>query len=125
MTEETPATPYASASSPTPLRPEDEKLWAVLTHLGGILLPVLVPLATYLILRDRGPFIRHHTTSALNFHLTMAIGWIIGIATTWIVIGTLILPIVGLLVLILGIMAAVKTGRGEFSTYPLSLRFIG
>jgi uncharacterized protein len=122
MTETPPTNPYST--TPSPMRPEDEKLWAVLTHLGGILAPVIVPLIAYLILRDRGPFIRHHTITAVNFHLTMGIGLIIGSITTWLIIGGFILFAVGALILVLGIMAAVAAGRGTFFTYPISITFI-
>jgi uncharacterized protein len=122
MSQTPPTDPYRAA--PTPMRPEDEKLAAVLTHLGGILLPVVVPLIAYLVLRDRGPFIRHHTVTALNFHLTMGIGLIIGTLTTWLGVGFLILSAVGVLILVFGILAAVATGRGDFYRYPLSITFI-
>ena len=34
MSQQPPVNPYATA--PAPLRPEDEKLWATLIHVGGI-----------------------------------------------------------------------------------------
>lgn len=122
MSEQPPANPYAA--TPQPLRPEDEKLWAIVTHLGGIVFPVVVPLIAYLVLRDRGPFVRHHTATALNFHLTMLIAYAVGIVTLWLVIGFFVLLAVGLLVLILAIMAAAAAGRGEYYSYPLSIAFV-
>lgn len=122
MSEQPPVNPYAA--TPQPLRPEDEKLWAIVTHLGGIFVPVLLPLITYLVLRDRGPFVRHHTATALNFHLTMLIAYVVGFVTVWLIIGFFIVLAVGLLLLILAIMAAVATSRGEYYSYPLSIAFV-
>lgn len=122
MTEQPPSNPYATAQQP--MRPEDEKLWAVLTHLGGIFFPVVVPLVVYLVLRDRGPFVRQHTATALNFHLTMLIAYAIGVITSWLIVGLFVILAAALLVLIFGIMAAVAAGRGEFYTYPLAITFV-
>ena len=40
------------------MNPSDEKLWATLIHIGGILFGFLPSLIGYLVLKDRGPFIR-------------------------------------------------------------------
>lgn len=122
MTQPPPANPYAAA--PTPMRPEDEKLWAILTHVGGLLFPLIAPLIVYLVLRDRGPFIRQHSATALNFHLTMAIGSVIAAATAFLIIGFFLAFAIAILVLVLGVMAALAAGRGEFYTYPLAIAFV-
>ena len=78
MTDQTPppppvdGNPYAS-STPQPMSPADEKLWSILIHIGGIVFGFLAPLIGYLVLKDRGPFVREHTATALNFQLTMLI----------------------------------------------------
>jgi uncharacterized Tic20 family protein len=122
MTQPPPANPYAS--TPAPMRPEDERLWAILTHIGGLFVPLLAPLIVYLVLRDRGPFIRQHSATALNFHLTMTIASIVGGILTIVLIGFFILAAVGILSLVLAIMAALAASRGEFYTYPLSITFV-
>ena len=58
------------APRPQPLSPSDEKLWATLVHVGGIFFGFLPALIGYLVLKDRGPFIREHTATALNFQIT-------------------------------------------------------
>ena len=78
------------------MNPQDEKLWATLTHLsplvaGFIGLPFLGPLIAYLVLRDRGPFIRRHTAQALNFQLTVLIAYIVGGLLAIVVIGFFLL----------------------------------
>ena len=122
MTEQPPANPYAAP--PAPMRPEDEKLWAVLTHLGGLFVPLIGPLIVYLVLRDRGPFIRHHAATAFNFHATMTIASLIGFVTVWLVIGFFELLAVSIVILVFAIVAAVAAGRGEFYTYPLAISFL-
>lgn len=122
MTQQPPASPYAS--TPSPMRPEDEKTWAILTHVGGLFVPLIGPLIVYLVLRDRGPFIRHHSATAFNFHVTMTLASIVGGILTIVLVGILILAAVGILWFVLAIVAAVAAGRGDFYTYPLSIPFV-
>lgn len=115
--------PYGGTYTPTPMRPEDEKLWATLIHIGGIPFGFLPALIGYFVLRDRGPFIRDHTRVALNFQLTMLIGYIIG-SILWIVfIGYLITAAVGIVIIIFSIIAAIAANRGQYYRYPLSIEF--
>jgi len=106
------------------MSPEDQRLWATLTHVGGIFFTFIAPLVAYLVLRDRGGFIREHTRVALNFHITMAIAYVVGTILTIIVIGGLVVLAAGVLSVVFGIMAAVAANRGEFYRYPLSIEFI-
>ena len=122
MTQQPPVSPYAS--TPNPMRPEDEKTWAILTHVGGLFIPVIAPLVIYLVLRDRGPFIRHHSATALNFHLTITIAYLVGLATSWLIIGIFVMIAAGIVFYVLGIIAAIQAGRGEFYNYPLTIAFL-
>lgn len=117
-----PANPYVAA--PQPMDPQDEKTWAILTHVGGILFSWVAPLVAYLVFRDRGPFIRQHTTSSLNFHLTMLIGYVVGFITSLFFIGYLLFLAIWIVVVVFGILAAMAASRGEFYTYPLSIKFV-
>lgn len=109
---------------PQPLRPEDQRLWSTLTHISGILFNFIGPLVAYLVLRDRGPFVREHTRAALNFHITMAIAYVVGVITSWLGIGLLILLAVWVVSVVFGIIAAVRANAGEFYRYPLSIEFV-
>lgn len=123
MTDATPPTdPYQSA--PQPLSPSDERLWATLIHVGGIFFGFIPALVGYLVLKDRGAFIRAHTQTALNFQLTMLIGYIVGYITTFIFIGFLVLAAVGIVILIFSIIAAIAANKGEQYSYPLTIQFI-
>ena len=123
MTDATPPTdPYQAA--PQPLSPSDERLWATLIHVGGIFFGFIPALVGYLVLKDRGAFIRSHSLTALNFQLTMLIGYIVGYITTLVFIGFLIVAAVGIVVLIFSIIAAIAANKGEQYKYPLTIQFI-
>ncbi|HEU4806878.1 MAG TPA: DUF4870 domain-containing protein [Homoserinimonas sp.] len=107
-----------------PMSPSDEKLWSTLVHVGGIFIGVFASLIGYLVLKDRGPFVRAHTQAALNFQITMAIATVVGIITTFILIGFVILMAVGIVIIVFSIIAAMKANNGEYYTYPLSIPLI-
>lgn len=117
-----PQNPYASPVQP--MRPDDEKLWATLIHVGGIFFGFIPALVGYLVLKDRGPFVRGHSATALNFQLTMIIASLIGGVTTLILIGFVILFAVWVLILVLSIIAALAANRGEAYLYPLTIPFV-
>ncbi len=106
------------------MSPADEKLWATLIHVGGIFFYFVPSLIGYLLLRDRGPFIRGHSATALNFQLTMLIALTIGGVTSIIGVGLLVLIAVPILVIVFSIIAALAANRGEAYTYPLTIPFI-
>ncbi|WP_120337069.1 DUF4870 domain-containing protein [Cryobacterium soli] len=116
-----PAAPYQAQSQ---LSPADEKLWATLIHIGGILFSFLPALIGYIVLKDRGPFIRAHTATALNFQITLAIAGFVGGILTVIGIGFLILAAVWILNIVFSIMAAIAANKGEWYTYPLTIKFL-
>lgn len=116
-----PQNPYQAA---TPLSPADEKLWATLTHIGGIFFSFVPALIVYLVLKDRGPFVREHSATALNFQLTMLIAYVVGFITTFILIGFLILIAVGIVIIVFGIIAAIAANNGQPYKYPLAIEFV-
>lgn len=120
-TQPPPANPY---QAPTPMNPTDEKLWATLIHVGGILFGPLPALIGYIVLKDRGPFIRAHTATALNFQLTLLITYAVGWILTIVVVGFFILAAAWVLAIVFGIMAALAANRGQYYTYPLSIKFV-
>lgn len=122
MSESTPPqNPYQAAQ---PLNPGDEKLWSTLVHVGGIFFNFLPALIGYLALKDRGPFVRQHTTTALNFQITLAIAGLVGVITTFIVIGILILIAAGIVNLVFSIIAAIAANKGEYYEYPIAIKFL-
>lgn len=112
--------------APQPMSPADEKMWATLIHLGGIVFGFVPALVGYLVLKDRGPFVREHTRQALNFQISIAIYSIALLFVTIVTLGfggLLYVPF-GIAVLVFMIIAAVAANRGEWYRYPLTIQFI-
>jgi len=113
-------------SAPQPLNPSDERLWATLIHLSGIILGFIGPLIGYLVVGERGPFVRAHSATALNFQISFAIYSIGIVFITFVTLGfggLLVIPLViGFYVFV--IIAAVAANRGQFYTYPLTITFV-
>jgi len=121
-----PQPPYGGAAPQPnqPLNPSDEKLWATLIHVGGIFFSFIPALVGYLVLKDRGPFVRAHAATALNFQLTMLIAQVVA-GILWLVfIGALLTIAVSIVTLVFSIIAAVKANQGQWYTYPLSIKFV-
>lgn len=107
-----------------PLSPSDEKLWATLIHIGGILFGFLPALIGYLVLKDKGPFIRAHTATALNFQITLLIAYVVGSILTFVIIGIFILIAAWIAAIVFGIIAAVKANQGQYYVYPIAIKFV-
>ncbi|SDZ44050.1 DUF4870 domain-containing protein [Herbiconiux ginsengi] len=113
-----------------PLSPAEDKQWAMLGQLGGIL-GWIPPLIIWLIFKDRGPLTNQEAKESLNFQITVAIFvvglYIIGTITAFIFIGFLFyflawaVQIVGL---IFAIIAGVKVNQGGTYRYFFNFRFI-
>ena len=123
MTDATPPTdPYQAA--PQPLSPSDERLWATLIHIGGIFFSFIPALVGYLVLKDRGAFIRAHSLTALNFQLTMLIAIIVGYILTIVLIGAVLVLAAYVVIIIFAIIAAIAANKGEQYNYSLTIQFI-
>jgi len=108
-------------AKPINLTPENERLFAILTHVAGIPFEFFGPLVGYLIFNGKGPFITHHVKESLNFGITMVL-WTILLAIS--IIGWLIIWVVPVFWVIFRIVAAVQASQGVFYKYPLTIRFI-
>jgi uncharacterized Tic20 family protein len=116
-----PANPYQQTQ---PLSPSDEKLWATLIHVGGMVSYFFASLIGYLIFKDRGPFVRDHARIALNFQISLAIYYAAGLLLTLAFIGYLVLLGVVVVNIVFSILAAMAANRGQAFHYPLSIQFI-
>ena len=116
-----PQQPYGGQQQ---LSPADEKLWATLVHVGGILFSWVPALVGYLVLKDRGPFVREHTATALNFQITLFIAYVVGWILSIVGIGLLILLAVWVVNIVFSIIAAVKANQGAYYTYPIAIKFV-
>ncbi|WP_127474298.1 DUF4870 domain-containing protein [Microbacterium sulfonylureivorans] len=106
------------------MNPSDEKMWATLVNVGGLFFNFLPALIGYIVLKDRGPFVRAHTATALNFQLTLLIAYLVGGVLSIVFIGFFIIFAAYILNIVLCIVAAVKSNRGEWYQYPMAIRFV-
>jgi len=111
------------------MKPEDEKLWGMLSHLGGLLglsmgLGFVPPLVIFLLMKDKSPFVAGHAREALNFQLSFLIFGAVCIIFFWLLFPILLLMAGGVLMLVVGIVAGIKANQGEFMALPLTFRMI-
>ena len=117
--------PAQYATGPQPMSPQDEKTWATLVHLAPFAaalvgLPFLGPLIVFLILKDRGPFVRFHAAQALNFQIIVTIGlWVFGLLS-FVLIGIPFLIVTAIAWVVFPIIGAIKANNGEWYRYPLT-----
>jgi uncharacterized Tic20 family protein len=110
--------PYQSGWN---LTPDNEKLVASLVHALAIPFEFFAPLIGYLVFKDKGPFVAHHTKESLNFALSMVL---LAVVLCVSIVGIFLLWVVPILITVFRIVAAVKASQGEFWQYPLTIRFI-
>jgi len=118
--------PYSPPPPPQPFSPSDEKLWATLIHLSGIVLPLWGALIGYFVLKDRGPFVRQHVTEAFNFQISLTIYSVALVIVTFITFGLggfLYFPLI-IVGLVFMIMAAVAANKWQQYRYPLTIRLV-
>ncbi len=118
------APPAGYAGAQPPLSDSDQRMWAMLAHLGGIILGFVAPLVIWLVHKERGRFVEEQSKEALNFQITLLIAVIVSWLLTFVLIGFVLLPLVGIAGLILMIMAGIAANKGEAYRYPFALRLI-
>jgi uncharacterized Tic20 family protein len=108
------------------MSPSDEKLWSTLVHLSPFVasvvgLPFLGPLVIYLVLRDRGPFVRFHAAQALNFQLVVLLGLVVSIPLILAFgLGLLLMVVIAVAAVVLQVVAAVSANSGQWYRYPMT-----
>lgn len=123
-------------SQPLPPKPDgaptaDERQWALLAHLSGLIasflggLSFLGPLIVWLIKKDQSAFVGDQAKEALNFQIAVTIALLvsfaIGAATC---VGFLLVPVVGIGSLVYAIIAAMEANKGVVYRYPYTIRLI-
>ena len=105
---------------------EQERQYAMFTHLSMIIAQFLGPLIGYLVLKDKSEFLKQQTASALNFGISITIYSVAAWILTTVTFGLLfLLPLaVGVAALVLVILGGLAANRGELYKYPLSITFI-
>ncbi len=109
------------SSAPEPFSPDQEKFWAIAVHAFGIVFEFFAPLLGYLLLKERGAFIKHHVTESLNFGITMVLLYVI-LALS--IVGWLFFWVPPIIWTVMRIYAAYRASLGDFYRYPLTLRLV-
>jgi uncharacterized Tic20 family protein len=104
----------------------DDKNLAMLTHLSGLILSIIVPLIVWLMHKDRPEkaYLVSEAKEALNFQITIVIGYVICWILTFIVIGIFLTWALWILNLVFCIIAAVKVSSTGSYRYPFALRLV-
>lgn len=125
------------------MRPDQQRLWSTLAHLSPIAAAVLTagtagflytgalgPLVIFLVLRNRGSFVRGQALEALNFQIIPTIVYVVGFVLGAVTLGfgfiitAPIMALVGIAALVFQIIAAVRANQGIEYRYPLSWRLV-
>ncbi|GAB2569046.1 DUF4870 domain-containing protein [Dyella jejuensis] len=119
-----PSGPFTPPSEP--IVSSNDRNLAMITHLSGIVLGVIVPLIVWLIHKDRTDktYLAGEAKEALNFQLTILIAWIICWVLQIILIGFFLMAVLWVVDLVFCIVAAVRVSSDGHYRYPFTLRLV-
>jgi uncharacterized protein len=112
-----------------PLPPDQERLWAMLSHLlsfvaAYLFLGFVAPLVVLLVFGQRSAFVRANAVESLNFNLSWLLYAIISVVLLIVGIGILLLLALGIAYVILIVLASIRANSGQLYRYPLTIRLI-
>ena len=103
----------------------DDKNIVTITHLAGTIFSFIPALIVWILKKNDSAYIADQAKEALNFQITVAIAlFVCGSILSWVLIGLMIMPIIWLANIVICIIAAISTSKGETYRYPLCLRLI-
>ena len=102
----------------------DEKNVATVTHLGGTVFSFIPALIVWILKKDDSAYIAAQAKEALNFQITVLIAQFIAGILAFILIGFVFMGIIWLANIVLCIIAAISTSKGDNYRYPLTLRLV-
>ena len=108
------------------LSANDERLWAMLGHVGAILIGFIAPLITLLVFGKRSAFVEDQAKESLNFQITMIIASLVLLVITIVTLGfgAILYFALGIYILVFCILAGIKSYGGERYRYPATLRLV-
>ncbi|MDQ1145434.1 putative Tic20 family protein [Bacillus sp. SORGH_AS 510] len=102
----------------------DERLYAAGIYVLSLFFPVLAPLIIWLLKREQSSFIDYHGKEYFNFFISYTVYFIISGLLMIVLIGFITTPILGVMLLVFTIIAAVKAYEGNDYRFPLIFRII-
>ena len=112
-----------------PLPADQERLWAMLSHLlsfvaAYLFLGFVAPLIILLVFGQRSAFVRANAVESLNFNLSWLLYAIISVVLFVVGIGIFLLLGLGIAYVILVVIASIRANNGELYRYPLTIRLV-
>ena len=102
----------------------DDRNIATVTHLVGTVFSFIPALIVWVLKKDDSEYISNQAKEALNFQITVLIAQFIAGFLALILIGFVFMGVIWLANIVLCIIAAISTSKGETYRYPLTLRLI-
>ncbi len=116
--------PAYGAPMGAPMSDSDQRMWAMLSHLGGIIFGFIPSLVIYLMYREKSRFVEEQAKEALNFQIAFNIALIVSAILMAVLIGFILFPLVYIAGLIFMVMAGIAANKGQAYRYPANLRLI-
>lgn len=108
----------------TPAPSNDDKNIATITHLAGTVFSFVPSLIVWLLKKDDSEYISSQAKEALNFQITVLLALIIAKILIIVLIGFAFIAMIWLANIVLCIIAAIATSKGEAYRYPFCLRLL-
>lgn len=116
-----------SAPAGAPLAPDQERMWAGLAHLGGIIwfIPALI---IWLVFKQRSAFVGVEALKALNFQITLTAAWVAVQILNVVFLPGFLAWLLGfaiwIVLLIFSIQGFLSAQKGQPFKYPFSLDLV-
>jgi uncharacterized Tic20 family protein len=101
------------------LSQQDERMWAMLAHIGAVVLGFIAPLIVLLVQGEKSPFTRANAVESLNFQISLLI---VGIPLTIITCG--LGAVIFLVGIVFEIIGGIQANNGTAYRYPAALRLV-
>ncbi len=102
----------------------EERMLAALMYVLSFFAPVLGPLIIWLIKREDSSFIDYHGKEYFNFFISYSVYFFISGLLTIVMIGFVGLFLLGIMLFVFTIIAAIKAYEGNEYQFPLIFRLI-
>jgi uncharacterized Tic20 family protein len=132
-----PAAPWgSSAGGPSSGQPnrlpathQEQRQWAMLAHLGGVLalwpvIPLIPALVIFSVYSGRDEFIKDQAREALNFQIVVLILTVVARILNVLPFFPDLVVLVWIFSLVFAVLGAVTAGRGQRYRYPVTYRFL-
>jgi uncharacterized Tic20 family protein len=101
------------------LSQQDERMWAMLAHIGAVVLGFIAPLIVLLVQGEKSPFTRANAVESLNFQISLLI---VGIPLTIITCG--LGAVIFLVGIVFEIIGGIQANNGTAYRYPAAIRLV-